>query len=183
MRNMIKILLVLAKNGYHPLEYGVTRDILEDSGFKVEIASNAKGSAHVFKGHDSPVHPEYSKVKVDKVVKDINPNDYNGIFLIGGPGALKNLDNLDTYNLFNRFAKLNRPFGAICISPVILAKAGLLTDKKATSWSSNIKSKEIFDEYGVMNLNKDVVVDGNIVTANGPLAAENFAKEIINLYK
>jgi protease I len=68
-----------------------------------------------------------------------------------------------------------RPVAAICIAPVILAKAGLLTHKKATVFSSEI---ETIEELGAYYTGMDVTVDGNIITAYGPQSTLRFAKRI-----
>jgi protease I len=57
-----------------------------------------------------------------------------------------------------------------------LAKAGVLKGKKATVWSSPMDKSpiKILTQNGAIFENLDVVVDGNIITANGPQAAEEF---------
>ncbi|PIR71487.1 MAG: hypothetical protein COU43_02395, partial [Candidatus Nealsonbacteria bacterium CG10_big_fil_rev_8_21_14_0_10_37_25] len=74
---------------------------------------------------------------------------------------------------------------SICISPVILAKAGVLKGKKATVWSSPMDKVpvRILEENEAIYQDKSVVADGKIVTANGPAAAEKFAKAIITALK
>ena len=64
---------------------------------------------------------------------------------------------------------------AICIAPVILAKAGLLKHKKATVFSSEI---ETIEALGAHYTGMDVTVDDNIITAYGPQSALRFAKRI-----
>jgi protease I len=175
---MKKILLIIAHEGYQPIEYGATKDTLEAAGFKVFTASNeltpAKASPHE--------NPKYSTSKIDVIINEINVTDYDGMFLIGGPGALDHLDNKIIYKLFKDFSKTNKPFGAICISPRILANAGLLSGHKATCWNGDNQVEKLFKENDVDFLDQDVVIDHKIVTANGPNAAENFAKAIISLF-
>ena len=72
---------------------------LEKAGIKVITASNKLGIA---KASDNK-----SRTKVDLTIDQIDPKDYAGIFLIGGPGALENLDNPKTYKLLKEIKELN----------------------------------------------------------------------------
>ena len=58
---------------------------------------------------------------------------------------------------------------------MILANAGILEGKKATVWYSEAGRIEA---KGAVYVNKSVVKDGNIITASGPQAAEEFGKTI-----
>lgn len=180
------VLLIVASQGYQPIEYGHTRKSLEDAGIKVVIASNKPGTAHS-KPCDDPScnkigvdNADYTKAPVDVTLNELKqyPRDYDGIFIIGGPGALECLDNETTYAVMKTFAAQKNPFGAICISPRILARAGLLKGKKATCWDDDNKVKELFKKHEVTYIDKPVVVDGAIITANGPQAALDFGKTI-----
>ena len=73
--------------------------------------------------------------------------------------------------------------GAICISPALLAKAGVLEGKKATVWSRPLNKEpiNILKRNGAIYEAKAVVVDGKIVTGNGPEAAEEWAEALIEV--
>jgi len=77
----------------------------------------------------------------------------------------------------------NKVLASICISPVILAKAGVLKGKKATVWSSPMDRGpvKILQNNGAIYEDKPVVVDGKIITGNGPGAAEEFGQAIIEV--
>ena len=79
------------------------------------------------------------------------------------------------FKIAQQAVEQNKILGAICIAPSILANAGVLKNKKATvypSESSNLKTK------GAIYTTEDVTRDGNIITANGPAAAQDFAETI-----
>ena len=67
---------------------------------------------------------------------------------------------------------------AICLAPVVLARAGILKGKKATYYESTASFREM-KAGGAVLVNKPVVADGRIVTANGPAASKEFAAEFI----
>ena len=77
-------------------------------------------------------------------------------------------------------ADSGRIVGAICIAPVTLARAGLLEKKEATSFPS--VTSELLAR-GARVKESSVVVDGRIVTADGPGAALPFAEKIIELLR
>lgn len=70
-------------------------------------------------------------------------------------------------------------FGAICIAPRILAHAHVLSGKKATGWNHDQKLQDIFANAGAVYVAQPCVVDGNIITADGPKSAEIFSERII----
>lgn len=169
-----KILLIVAHEGYQHIEYNNPKEILTNAGFKVVTASDKDEYA---------VAKNKSKTKVDLTIGEINPEDYAGIFLIGGPGALDHLNNKKVHELLKKIKKLDITFGAICISPRILAQAGVLEGKNATGWDDDNELAEIFKSHKVNYIKKPVVIDEKVITATGPSAAKEFAEAIIKVIK
>lgn len=191
---MVKlILLIIAGQGYHPAEYGITRQILENAGMRVEVASDIEGIADATPsiGHSQICnepqckkvvedYPQYATVKIDVKIDNIIPEKYDGIFIIGGPGAMEFLDNAVVYKIINDTAQTGKPYGAICISPRILAHAKVITGKQSTGWNGDHKLEDIFKEHGVIYIKKAVVRDNNLITADGPSSSINFAEAIVD---
>lgn len=169
-----KVLLVVAQEGYQQVEYGEPKKILEAADIDVVTASTLAGAA---------IAKDGSSTHVDILLDKVNASSYAGIFFIGGPGALEHLDNEKSYRLIKDAAKAMIPFGAICISTRILAKTGVLINKRATGWNEDGELDALYREYNVDYVPDDVVVDGNIVTAVGPQAAKAFGKAILDLVK
>jgi protease I len=169
------ILLVIAHTGYQPIEYSKPLELLKKAGAHVSTASNKPQQATA---------SDKSRANVDVTLENIDVNKYDGIFFIGGPDALENLDNPESYRILRETAANNIAFGAICISPRILAKAGVLKDKKATGWDEdqNNPLAQVFNQHRVTYVQKGVVIDGNIVTAQGPHYATEFGQAIISLF-
>lgn len=172
-----KVLLIVASEGYQPIEYGHTRKILENAGVQVEVGSD---STNIATASDSK-YSQYATANVDVTLNQIDPNKYDGIFIIGGSGAIDYLNNQTTHKIMQKIAELERPCGAICISPRILVAAGILRGKKATGWNEDNNLEGIFKKYNSYYIEESVVVDGNIVTADGPKAAMSFGKAILAL--
>jgi len=165
------IALVVAYEGFQEKEYHETRRVLEAADFKVTTVSDASGFAT---DHTGLVVP------VDVTLDKFQPALCDGFFVIGGPGALEHLDNSVTYRILNEMYALQKPYGAICIAPRILAKAEVLRHKKATCWDADNGTADLFEQHAVTFTKKPVVTDGCVVTADGPQAATEFGKAIID---
>lgn len=169
-----KVLLVVAAEGYQPVEYGATKEILEANNIEVVTASDGAGQAYASDG---------SVTHVDLVLAQIDTSIFDGIFIIGGPGAMEHLDKADLYNVLRTAEREEILYGAICISPRILARAGVLTGKKATSWNEDSEVEELFKKHDVTYQADSVVRDGNVITADGPSSAKVFGEAIVDALK
>jgi len=169
-----KIAMVITFKDFRDEEYFVPKEILEKSGVEIKTASNKTGKA---------IGTDGGEVGIDLLVSEVNPADFDAVVFIGGPGCLENLDNENSYNLAKEVISKNKVLAAICISPVILAKAGVLYGKKATVWSGPLDKTaiKILQDKGVIYTPESVVVDGNIVTADGPAVAGKFAEALIKI--
>lgn len=150
----------------------VPKNLLEQAGFMVITASDTLGTAQAHDGSTTPV---------DLLVSHATVSDYDGIFFVGGPGALTHLDNEASYALITRAVHAKRVVGAICIATRILARSGILKDKQATGWNGDNELGALYQEHRVHYVPKDVVVDGRIITATGPNAAREYAELAITL--
>jgi protease I len=166
-----EVLFVVSYTGYQPIEYSVPKKILQEAGYTVTTASNKPGIAHSENDETStPVDITINKVKV---------NQYEGIFFIGGPGALENLDNTASYKLIKQAFNHHKVIGAICIATRILAKSDILEGKKATGWDGDNELADLYKQHLSEYIREDVVVDGSIITATGPTVAEQFGQTCV----
>ena len=166
---MKKVLFIIAHHGFQPVEYGTAKKVLQSAGVQIITASNLSGVA---------VSSTNESVLVDIVLDDVEISNYDGIFFIGGPGALANLDNEKSYRIIREVAVSGKIWGAICISPRILASAGVLKNKKVTGWDKDNELAGIFVKAGAEYVHESVVVDENLITGNWPLAAEEWGRAI-----
>jgi len=169
---MKKVLLIVSKEDFKDEEYFQTKEVLEDEGLFVETASNAPNTAFGVSGGEA---------RVDIDLSEVEAKNFDAVVFIGGPGALKNLDNEISYKIANDVIDLGNILAAICIAPVILAKAGVLKEKKATVWSSEMDKSaiKIIEKCGAIFVGKEIVEDGNVITANGPDASQEFGSVIV----
>lgn len=170
-----KVLLIVAQKGFQSKEYFDTREVLQGEGIHVVTTAPLREMAYSHMGDE---------VMPNLALSDVRVVDYDGVFAIGGPGALEYLDTNETARIFVEAHQTeNYPYGAICIAPRILAKAGVLKNVRATGWNGDGEIQDVFGTYGVILAEEPVVVDGVVVTANGPAAARDFGKKIIEVLR
>lgn len=114
-----------------------------------------------------------------KNLKEFNAEDYDALILPGGFGAAKNLStfafdganckiNGEVENAVRAMADQNKPIGALCISPVLLAK--IFGDVKVTIGQDSDTAKAL-EQMGATHQKSDhgeVVVDKNRKLATSP---------------
>ena len=164
------IVMIIANEGYQPIEYATPKKVLEQAGFMVTVASDKPGTA---------IAADKSTTQIDITLNNVIVDHYAAIVIVGGPGALEHLDNETTYRLIKSAQLSKKLIAAICIAPRILAHAGILKGKRATGWDGDGELAQIFKEHGVTYEQRPVVIDGLIVTAVGPAAAQEFGTIIV----
>jgi protease I len=167
-----KVLMVVAPENFRDEELFDTRSQLEDAGIEVRIASTKKGTVRGMLG---------GTVRPDFTLDEVKVEDWDAIVFVGGTGCQVYFDNEEVLSLAKTAAEQGKKVCAICIAPVILANAGLLENRKATVWDGVFK--EMLENKGAKYVNKSVVVDENIITANGPEAAKEFGRTIAKRLK
>lgn len=161
---MTKVVIILA-DGFEELEAVTVIDVLRRAG--IEIVSAGL--------HEGPVSSARQiKIIPDTVIDTISSDDFDMLVLPGGMPGSANL-NADSRvkDLIRDFNAKGKMMGAICAAPYVLADAGILNGKRATSYPS-FKDKlgsAIYEE-------KTVVEDDNILTSRGPGTALSFALAI-----
>ena len=167
-----RVLLVIASKGFQKEEYFGIKYGLEEHGAIVSTTSNKTGIATSKDG---------TPIKIHVAVGDINVNEFDGLFLIGGKGALQCLDNELTYKLVQQADELEKIYGAICASPRILAKSGVLKGKTSTGWNGDGELPKILEEHDATWQDSSVTVDGNIVTGRDPYSVPMFVSKAVTL--
>jgi protease I len=117
-----------------------------------------------------------TKVKPDMLLSDIDIRNFDAVIFVGGSGAQQYFTDVVALHLARECIKQNKVLGAICIAPVILANAGVLTGKRATVFPSKIDRLRARD---VNYVDEDVIRDRRIITAKDPESAEKFGRYII----
>ncbi|MFC1454508.1 DJ-1/PfpI family protein [Candidatus Undinarchaeota archaeon] len=166
-----KVLMVLAPSNYRPAELYEPKNILGAYGASVVVASKKSGAIA-----GMPVdNLEWQSATADLRISDVNLSDYDAIIFIGGSGVRDVWDDSEYINLAKAAADTGMLICAICIAPMILANANLLTGKEATIHNSEVQT---FLARNVAYVDVGVVETGNIITAAGPHVASEFGERI-----
>lgn len=166
----VPCVLVPLAEGFEEIEAVTVVDLLRRAGIDVRTAS--LGDARVTGSHGIPVEADISVDAVDVA-------DYDMIVLPGGmPGAAHLGQDPRIITLLRRFADTGRYTAAICAAPGVLAAAGLLDNRRATSFPGFLAPDSA---PGIRLSDAPVVVDGKVVTSRGPGTATEFSLELIEL--
>ena len=162
---MLKVLVPLAE-GCEEIEAVSVINILRRAGVEVVVAGlNAKpvcGSRGVMFLAD---------VDLDAALQ----NDYDMIVLPGGQPGTNNLKaDMRVINIVQRMVAQNRYVAAICAAPSVLAIAGVLDEKRATSFPGALDTFP-----NVQQQQQAIVEDGKIITSRGPGTAMDFALVLV----
>ena len=162
----MKVIYIIAHTNFRDEEYFAPKKILENKGIGVVTASTELTPAIGKLG---------GQAEINLTLDQINPADYDAIILAGGHGAINYINDPVINRLLNEFKMQNKLIAAICIAPAILAQAGILKDKKFTL---HPEGNDVI--FPLVPEKQDVVVDGNLITANGPKAATEFGLAILD---
>jgi len=111
----------------------------------------------------------------DTVIDKVKFDDFDMIVLPGGQPGADNLNaDLRVRELIKNFSRTGKLIGAICAAPIVLAGAGVLHGKHATSYPAY--REKVGD---VVYEEKSVVEDGNVLTSRGPGTALYFGLAIV----
>lgn len=169
----MKKFLVLVANGNETIEVLTVVDYIRRADIKVDIASTEEG-LDLVTSHDVTY-------KADIMFDDIKEDDYFGLYIPGGTkGAYSLRDNEKVLALVKRFNDEGKIIAAICAGPVVLNEAGVLADKKATSFPS---MKDEMDKTKTYVDDEIVVTDGNITTSRGAALTNYLALKLIEIIK
>lgn len=158
-----KPVVVLVAPGFEEVELTAPVDILRRLGIKVTLAGvqglTVKGA------HDLTV-------KADVLLVDVDAEQYRGVILPGGAASWTLRETSAVLSLVRQMHKEGKLVAAICAAPIALEAAGVLAGRQITCYPAPDVRKDVASAKAV--LEKQVVVDGNIITGRGPAAALDF---------
>jgi 4-methyl-5(b-hydroxyethyl)-thiazole monophosphate biosynthesis len=164
-----RVLVPLAE-GFEEIEAITVVDLLRRAGIEVRTASLA--GTRVTGSHGIVV-------EADVTLDAAAATDFDMVVLPGGmPGALHLKQDERVIALVRRYARADRYVAAICAAPGVLAHAGLLDGREATSFPGFLDADSA---AGLRLRHESVVVDGRLVTSRGPGTAIDFSLALIEL--
>jgi protease I len=165
---------ILATDGFEQAELIEPRKALDAAGADTAVISPKSGN---IRGWNMKEWGE--EVPVDQALDGADPNDYDALVL---PGGLMNADSLRTrpeaVKFVRAFFDAGKAVGVICHAPWILIESGDVRGRTLTSWPS-LKTDLV--NGGARWVDREVVVDGQLVTSRKPDDIPAFNREMTRL--
>lgn len=164
---MARVLVPLAQ-GCEELEAITIIDLLRRAEIEVVSAGLTADSVTCSRG---------VVIVPDVALENVLDEHFDMIVLPGGlPGADYLEDDTRIRQLLQNIRQQGGYIAAICAAPKVLASAGLLADKRVTSYPGVVDKMEL---PATQYVDQAVVSDGKVITSRGPGTAMDFALELI----
>lgn len=164
----MKSALILLAEGAEEMEAVIIADILRRAECEVVLAGVQPGIVTCSRG---------IRIMPDLSWESCDAGQFDGIIIPGGLGGAERLAADErVLNAVRHYDSEGKIVAAICAGPTVLAAAGILKGRRATIYPG--LEKVSFDIDWV---DERVVVDGHIVTSQGPGTAMEFALQLVAL--
>ena len=167
----MKKVAVLVEYHYQVLEVWYPYLRLREEGVETILVGTGKKEYKSKEGY-----PATEELSIEKA----SPDDFDAVVIPGGYAP----DILRRYEEVNKFVRemleKGKVVAAICHAGWVLVSAGILKGKTATCFSA---IKDDLINAGAKYQDKEVVVDGNLITSRNPYDLPAFCREIIKKLK
>lgn len=172
MAKLKRQIAILVEDQYQVLEVWYPLLRLQEAGIQVKIIGT--GTKEVYGSKEG--YP----VKVDASIAEVKPGDFDGVIIPGGyaPDILRRYDKV--VNFVKRLYADGRMVAAICHGGWLLVSAGIAKGHQVTCFFA---IKDDLIAAGGRYVDRDVVVDRNIITSRKPEDLPRFLQEIIKFVK
>ena len=172
----MKKAIVLTADKFEDMEVFFPVFRLMEEGWKVDIAAPKKEEISGENGYS---------LMPDVTIDQVNPDKYGLLLIPGGspsgaPAEVRKIKK--AREITKSFFEKNKPVGSICHGPWLLSDADVVKGRHLTSyWHDGVP--ESVKEAGGIWEDKDVVVDGNLVTSRYPMDLPAFMRELVKLIR
>ena len=143
-----------------------------DEGATPELVSLEDGEIQGFNHYDKA-----DTFKVDRTVEEASADDYDALVIPGGVGNPDTMRmNENAVEFTRQFFEQGKPVGVICHGPWMLVEAGVVRDRKVTSWPS---LRTDIRNAGGNWVDQEVVVEDGLVTSRKPDDLPAFNAKIV----
>ena len=169
-----KVIMVRAPQYYCDEELFHIRAALEKKSIGLVVASTSTAEAL---GERLGV-----KIEADITIQEVDIKEFVGVVIGSGTGCKASLWQDENLREIVKLAHAQNKFiAAGCNAPVVLARAGILKERRATVFPNDENIMELKNAAAVYK-NEPLVVDGNIITSRDLMALKDFAGAIVNTF-
>jgi protease I len=164
----MRIACILA-DGFEDSEFRKPYDAFRAAGHEVVVIGENRGQKLSGKAGKE-------KTRAELGIDEARPEDFQALFIPGGHSP----DQLRADERFVQFTEAfrDRPIFAVCHGPQILITAQMVNGRTMTAW----KTVQVdLQNAGAKVVDREVVVDGNLVTSRQPSDLDAFSRESLNL--
>lgn len=166
--------MIIAQTNFRDEELIEPMELFKAENYEVIIASPDGGECKGMLGTTAVAKLTIKEINIDK--------DTAAILLVGGSNSPSLMNYTEIKEKINDAKKMDLTYGAICLAPMVLAHFDLIKGLSATVYPTD-DSLDKLKEHGVLYIDEDVVIDGNLVTANGPQSATEFGKSVLDVLR
>lgn len=167
--------VILTADQFEDMEVMYPLFRLQEAGWKVDVAAPKIEAIHGEGG--------YGELMPDITIDKVDPDKYDLLIITGGspdgaPAVVRKLKK--AHEITQSFFAKKKPVAAVCHGPWTLADSGVVKGRHLTSyWHDGVP--ETVKKAGGIWEDKDVVVDGNLVTSRWPPDLPAFMREVMKL--
>ncbi len=151
-------------------EFRVPYDRLRAAGHEVDIIGLEAGREVVGRRGKE-------RVRIEKAVGDVSADHYDALVIPGGYSPDHLRVNRDAVHFTRAMADGQKPVAAVCHAPWMLIEAELADGRLLTSWPS-IRTDLL--NAGARWIDREVVVDGNVITSRKPADLDAFSDAVLH---
>jgi len=157
-------------------------EILEASAFIDVMGWNLEEGDYSTKLYSCGLKKEINssfnqKFTVDCLVNEVDIDSFDALVVPGGfknYGYYEDSYNIKFLNLIREFTSKNKIITSVCVGALPLAKSGILKNKNATTYNQ-AEYRQTLKNHGAVVSKEQIVIDGNLITSNGPSTAVEVA--------
>jgi protease I len=158
--------LIISADRFEDSELAEPLHQLRAKGVEVAVAAPQRGLITGKHGHT---------VQAELALEDVEPEAYDLLLLPGGKAPATLQKQPAAVAIARHFLMAGKPVAAICHGPQVLIATGLLAGRRATGYKA-IQQELV--AAGVEYQDREVVVDGNLITSRQPSDIPAFMEAI-----
>ncbi len=165
-----RVLLIIAPTDFSDEVALTLRNLLDESGYQVDISSTMTGTARGVNG---------TTLSISVDLKDASPADYLAAIIIGGPGFISYFS---SYRLLRgklvEMHESRKLLAGVGEALLLLARVGLLKGKKIAD-PVDLQIASTLEREGAIIEKAQIVLDDRILTASGDVSPRELANRVL----